>query len=72
MLEQITFYNIFGVPLIAYGGMLALVCLLFTAAVPILNQKGINKIPMKWHFIMAKATLALALIHGTLGILAFF
>jgi hypothetical protein len=72
MLNGITYYIIFGKPLIMYGGILTLACLLFTAAISVMNNKGIHNIPFSRHPIMARITIALALIHGTLGILAFF
>jgi hypothetical protein len=63
---------IFGKPLIMYGGILTLLCLLFTASISIMNKNGIHVIPFEWHPRMAIITITLALIHGTLGILAFF
>jgi len=71
MLNQISFYIVGGLPLIAWGGLLTLLCMLFTAAIAIMNQRGIHKIPMGWHFVMAKITIALGLIHGISGMLSF-
>ena len=71
MLTNITFYIIAGLPLIVYFGMFTLLCFIFTALIALMNRRGINKIPIKWHFRMAKFSIALALIHGTLGILAY-
>jgi len=72
MLTQITYYPIFGKPLIMYLGILTLMSFLFTALIAIMNQKGIKKIPFKWHTRMAKVSIVLAIIHGLLGVLAFF
>ena len=72
MFEGITYYMIFGKPLIMYGGIITLISLLITASIAVLNKKGITKIPVMWHQRMAMLTVALALIHGILGILAFF
>lgn len=72
MLEQITYFQILGKPLIMYGGIITLLLLLFTAIIAVLNKKGINKIPFKWHPIMARITIAFAIIHGLLGVLAYF
>lgn len=72
MLNNITYFQIFGKPLIMYGGIVTLLCFLFTAYIAVMNKKGNNKIPIEWHFRMAKISIALALIHGLLGILAFF
>ena len=72
MLRNISYFLVFGKPLIMYLGMLTLLSFLFTALIALLNKKGINKIPITWHFRMAKISIALAVIHGTLGILAYF
>ncbi len=72
MLEQITYYMIFGKPLIMYLGIIVLLSFLFTASIAILNKKGINKIPMKCHIRMAVFSIILALLHGMLGMLAYF
>ena len=71
MLEEISYYMVLGIPLIVYGGILTLLSFIATAAIPIMNQKGINKIPMVWHFRMAKLSILLALVHGSLGIMAY-
>lgn len=68
MLESISFYPIFGKPLIMYGGILALVCILATFAIPHLGIKD----NMKWHKRMAVISIILGLGHGLLGILSFF
>lgn len=72
MLQNITYYMIFGKPLIMYDGILTLLCLLFTASISIMNLNGIKTIPFKWHPRMAIITIIMAVIHGTFGILAFF
>jgi hypothetical protein len=72
MLNNITYYLIFGKPLILYGGLLTFLSFLFTALIAILNQKGVHKIPFKWHMVTAKIAIGLALIHASLGILAYF
>lgn len=72
MLTNITYYQIFGKPLIMYLGITTLLSFLFTATIALLNRRGIHKIPLVWHFRMAKISIALAIIHGLLGILAYF
>ena len=72
MLESVTYYMIFGKPLILYGGVATLLSLLVTAAVSTMNKRGIHVISFKWHSRMAALTVFLALVHGTLGILAYF
>ncbi len=72
MLENITYYLIFGKPLIMYFGIIALLSFLFSASIAIMNHKGINKIPFKWHPIMARISITLAIFHGILGVLFYF
>lgn len=72
MLEDISYYMIFGRPLIAYMGMLTLISLILTALTAILNKRGIRIIPFEWHPRLAALTVILAIMHGTLGILLYF
>ncbi len=72
MLEQITYYQIFGKPLNFYLGLLALVGFTFAALISFLNKKGIRKIPFKWHSKVAAVSLVLGIIHGILAILVYF
>lgn len=67
MLEFISQYLIFGRPLIMYLGILTLSSFIFTATIALLNRRGITIIPFKWHPRMAAFSIALAIIHGTLG-----
>jgi hypothetical protein len=71
MFAKIAYFPILGMPVIFYLGIITILCLFFTATVGYLNLKGINKIPLKWHFRMAKITVALAIIHGMLGVLSY-
>jgi len=72
MFKYIAYFLIFGKPLILYTGILTLLSFLFTALIGLLNFKGIHKIPFKWHPRMAVISITLALIHGLMGILAYF
>lgn len=72
MLANITYYPIFGKPLIMYLGILTLSSFFFTASIAFMNRRGIHIIPFAWHPRMAVISLTLAVIHGTLGILAYF
>ena len=71
MINQIAYIVILGKPLILWGGLITLISLIFTALISILNNRGNHKIPFKWHPIMARVTIAFALIHGSLGLLAY-
>ena len=72
MLNNITYFMILGKPLMMYLGILVLLCFLFTAYIGASNLKAKGKIPLKWHFIMAKISICLAIVHAILGVLAFF
>lgn len=72
MLTQITYFQILGKPLLMYFGIITFLLLLLTAWIGQQNKKGITKIPLVWHFRLAKVTITLAIIHGLLGILAYF
>jgi hypothetical protein len=71
MLQEITYYLIFGRPLILYLGIITLCSLLVTASMAVLSLRGVMKIRFIWHFRMAKLTICLALIHGMLGSAAY-
>lgn len=71
MLNYITYYPIFGKPLILYLGVITLLSFLITATIGISINKGLSNIQFKWHPTMAGISITLALIHGTLGILAY-
>jgi len=71
MLEGISYYPIFGLPLIVYLGLSTLILMIFTASIAIMNRRGIHRIPFLWHPRMAKVTITIALIHGTLALLVY-
>ena len=58
---------IFGLPLMAYFGMLTLLFALVTATLGYLTHKGRPYFP--YHKMMAGITIAMALFHGIVGIL---
>lgn len=72
MLQEISYFLIFGKPLIMYLGILTLLAFLLTASIAILNRRGIRIIPFRWHPVCAGCAIFLAIIHGILGVLAFF
>jgi len=72
MLQEISFYPVFGKPLIMYLGILTISAFLFTATVAVMNRRGIHTIPFAWHPRLAGLSIACAVIHGTLGVLMFF
>lgn len=72
MLKEIAYYLIFDKPLIMYGGILTISSFLFTAYIGYMNLHGKTKIPLKYHFLMAKISIAFALFHGVLGLSLYF
>jgi hypothetical protein len=70
MFYQIAYYVILGLPVIAWGGILTLVSMLMTATLGYLFYTGKVRFPFYWHPTMAITTITLALLHGTVGILA--
>jgi hypothetical protein len=64
-------YLIFGKPIIVYLGMFTSTSFTLTAAIAILNKKGIRKIPFKWHKLMAAVSFFFLMIHGFVGLFAY-
>lgn len=71
MLSEISYYLIFGKPMILYLGILVFLMIIFTALIAILRKKGKTKIPIIWHYRLAYITIILGILHGILGILAY-
>lgn len=71
MFQEITYFPIFGKPLILYLGVLTLLAILLTAAIAGMNKKGLRIIPFRYHPVCAGCAILLALVHGLLGILAY-
>ena len=72
MLAEITYYMIFGKPLILYLGLLAFLGFSATASVAVLTMKGIRRFPVSTHKALAAVSFLLALVHMALGLLAYF
>jgi hypothetical protein len=70
MFNNITYYLIFGKPLIMYCGILTFIVLISTATAGAMVLKG--KLNFKWHKRLAITLVILALLHGALGVLSFF
>jgi hypothetical protein len=68
MLTKITYYQIFGVSLIIYLGILAFLLFTATALVAIRNKRG-GRLPFKWHHSLATISIIVAFTHGILGLL---
>ena len=72
MFQDVTYFLIFGRPLILYLGVVTIFLFFLTAAIAILNRRGIHQIPFAWHPRCAVIAICFAIVHGTLGILAYF
>ncbi|MDO8339095.1 MAG: hypothetical protein Q7T16_00380 [Candidatus Burarchaeum sp.] len=70
MLRDITYYLIFGKPLIMYLGILTLLSFMTTAYIGTRILKG--KATVEQHKKMVITSFLLAGVHATLGILAYF
>jgi hypothetical protein len=68
---QIAFYPVFGFPFLLYLGAITLLSFLLTASIAVMNKKRIHAIPFKWHPRMAALSIIIAVIHGTLAMLAY-
>ena len=72
MFQEITYYLIFGIPFIVYLGIFTIIMFIITALLAFLKRKGKIKISINWHYKLAYISIILALIHGLLGLLAYF
>ena len=72
MLQDVSYALIFGKPLILYLGIFTLLAFLFTATIAVLHHKGIRAISFKWHPRCAVVAICLGLVHGVLGVMAYW
>jgi hypothetical protein len=72
MFQEITYFLIFGIPFIVYLGIVTIIMFIITALLALLKKKVKIKISIKWHYRLAYISIILALIHGILGISAYF
>jgi len=71
MLKEISYYTIFGVPIIVYLGSATLILFIITAFLALLIQKRMIKTSIQWHFRIAYISIVVGIIHGGLGILTY-
>ncbi|MEM0437771.1 MAG: hypothetical protein QXU54_00550 [Candidatus Micrarchaeia archaeon] len=71
MLAEISYAQVLGLPLIMWLGVLAIVSIACTAAIAVLTQKGIRKMPLEWHVWAARIGILLALVHAALALLSY-
>lgn len=68
---DIMLYPLFGRPLIVWGGIITFFLLIATASIPILNKKGLAKIPYAWHPRLAAVFIIMAALHAIFGMMLF-
>lgn len=71
MLQNITYYPIFNIPLIVYIGILTIAFVIITASIALLKRKQKIKISINWHYRLAYISIFLGIIHGILGLIAY-
>jgi hypothetical protein len=67
---NIAYTKVLGLPVVGWGGIATLTLFLVTAVVGVLTLRGILRIPVKVHVVLAALAVLMALSHGLLGILA--
>jgi thiosulfate reductase cytochrome b subunit len=72
MITNIAYFLILGKPLIMYLGILTLLCFLSTAYLGYRLIKGNFRFPIKYHLLLAKIAITLAIIHMILGLAPYF
>lgn len=72
MFQEITYHLIYGIPFIVYLGILTILFFIITALLALFKRKGKIKISIKWHYRLAYISILLGVIHGLLGIMAYF
>lgn len=70
MLNQISYYPLFGYPFILYLGATALILFLIAMSISTIF-KGKIKSHFKTHRMIAIISIVIALIHGLMGLLAY-
>lgn len=71
MLSQIALIKIAGLPMVAYGGMFALLMIIITGYVGHTLMKGEQKFSVKTHKNLFWVTLLVGIIHGLVGLSIF-
>ncbi|MDD5489113.1 MAG: hypothetical protein PHP25_00320 [Candidatus Moranbacteria bacterium] len=70
MIAQFAYSIYFGLPVVAYFGMITLLLLLTTATLGYLSLRGKIQKGFKYHFFFARTTIVFALIHAILALSA--
>ena len=63
---------ILGKPLVFWSGLLAITLMAIAASIMLLNRYAKTKIPFVWHHFFALSAVAVAIIHMSLALSAYF
>lgn len=72
MIRELAYFVIWGKPVIFYAGIITFAFFLLTAYIGATNLWGRRRIPLYWHFRIAKISLVLMGLHALLGLSAYF
>jgi len=67
MIDQFAYSMHFGLPIVAYAGIVTLLLLLTTAALGYLSLHGKIQNGFKYHYFFARTTIIFAIIHAILA-----
>ncbi len=70
-IAQWAYNSFFGLPLVAWLGIITYIFLLAAGAVQVLTRKKIKRFPLSVHVTLARITIILATIHFIFGISAY-
>ncbi|MFH1404328.1 MAG: hypothetical protein ABIH11_08680 [Candidatus Altiarchaeota archaeon] len=65
---EFAYNEVFGMPVIVWGGIATLLMICATAAIGFLNARGVRRIPFKYHKPAAVLSLILAFMHALLAV----
>jgi hypothetical protein len=71
VLENISYFNIAGIPFIVYLGAVALVFMLMAGFFGYNSLKNPGKYKFKWHYRFAMISLIFAVLHGGMALLTY-
>ena len=72
MIKAFALYTIFGLPVLAYFGMVTLSSFALTAFIPMISRRTKGRVKFIWHTRLAKISFALAVTHALLFIALYF
>ena len=71
MLTNFSYYQILGLPLLAWIGIIGILLLLTAGYIGYLSYTGKVAIPVKTHKLIAGTAMLIGLVHATLAVLSF-